>query len=159
MAHLTDGSGSLSWPTMAMGTHERGAYAHKGVCEALRKGKKPKVQELLVDRVVVESEVNWPTPQQSEYKGMSQRGLHSPKDRLSNAVGLLGQDSLNTNGKSQELWPTPRAQFSEKPTSNGYGDTLIEKIQGHKRYITKKLNPNWVEQLMGLPLGWTDCDF
>jgi len=149
-------NGSLSWPTMAMGTHERGGYAHKGVYEALRKGEKPKVQVLLVDRIMVEEEVNWPTLQHSEYKGQSQRGQHKPDDRLTNKVisGLLDQDSPNTNGKSRGLWVSIQARDwkgRQGQSYKGLATDLPEQIKG-------KLNPDWVEQLMGLIVGWTDCD-
>jgi hypothetical protein len=53
--------------------------------------------------------------------------------------GHPDQAKLNTSGKNRESWPTPRETMSRDAT--------------HDR---GKLNPNWVEQLMGLPVGWTD---
>ncbi len=70
------------------------------------------------------AQTQWPTPQASEYKGMSQRGVTSPKDRLTNCVmtdGLPAPDKSNATGKSRG-----------------------------------QLNPKWVSQLMGLPVGWTN---
>ena len=33
----------------------------------------------------------------------------------------------------------------------------VEMVQGSSNRAQGKLNPNWVEQLMGIPVGWTDC--
>jgi len=66
-------------------------------------------------------------------------------------------------------WPTPRAgnPGSRKPGTGG--KILAEEAKIHagppapeksstsgKNHGSPKLNPNWVEQLMGLPIGWTD---
>jgi hypothetical protein len=50
---------------------------------------------------------------------------------------------------AQVNWPTPRA-FMHKDSAIDRGKfNLGEKVGG-------KLNPMWVEWLMGWPLGWTD---
>jgi len=185
----------INWPTMAMGTHERGAYAHRGVCKALRQGKKPKVQELLVDRVTVEEERNWPTPEAQNQEGYqivngkkiprlghqakwptpktptgggqgerqtSGGGIRKLEDALIINSGLLDQGNPNTNGKSQELWPTPNNADSIRDGTHKAGNpTLGGKIRKipHGKSKAGKLNPDWVEQLQGLPVGWTDCGF
>ena len=69
----------------------------------------------------------------------------------------------STNGRSQESWPTPRAnkvhpQITEENRehlANRKKSNLEEDIAGHCGKATGKLNPNWVEHLMGLPVGWT----
>lgn len=91
----------------------------------------------------------WPTPQASEYKGMSQRGLFSPKDRLTNLVGLLDLGSLSTNGKHRERFHTPRSSDYKGFLKKGKGKENLMSQVG-------RLNPAWVEQLQGLPVGWTD---
>jgi hypothetical protein len=40
-----------------------------------------------------------------------------------------------------------------RPTSGG--DDLVTQIAKVQRNMTAKLNPRWVETLMGLPIGWT----
>lgn len=105
----------------------------------------------------VSNQTNWPTPQQRDCT----RQTSVKRDRLPDRVGLLDQDSLSTNGKSRGLWGTPKAsrdgtsketlKMVEKGTAENSLDRQIAK-QG-------KLNPDWVEQLMGLIVGWTDCDF
>ena len=120
-------------------------------------------------------EENWPTPATRDYKGAnsiqhimgetaSQRGHMG---QLPNAVlksGLQDQQSDSTTGKPQELFPTPRAnkvhpEITEKNRAylaNRNKSNLEEEIAGHCGKATGKLNPDWVEQLMGLPTGWTD---
>jgi hypothetical protein len=74
-------------------------------------------------------------------------------------VGLQDQANPNTNGKSQESWGTPRsstamsATITENLVNRNVGN--LEEQQG-RQSIGGKLNPNWVEHLMGLPAGWTD---
>ena len=116
----------------------------------------------------------WPTPTQRDYKGTSaEEGLirndgKSRMDQLPNAV---------------KFWPTPRAQEPGK-TTEGYGRGLQELVEGkeqrklwptprqfmYKDSITDRnkgnigekvggqLNPDWVEQLMNFPEGWTDLE-
>jgi len=77
--------------------------------------------------------------------------------------GLQDRANLSTSGRSQESWPTPRAnkvhpQITEENRehlANRKKSNLEEDIAGHCGKATGKLNPNWVEHLMGLPVGWT----
>ena len=72
-------------------------------------------------------QVKWPTPR-------AQDGPHGPaKDSLGDKV----------------RWPTPRAKegMSHKPGTGG------KSLKGE---IGGQLNPDWVEWLMGWPIGWTD---
>jgi len=81
-------------------------------------------------------------------------------------VGLLDQANHSTTGKSQESqqWPTPRAnkvhpvitEENREQLANRKKANLEEEIAGHCGKAQGKLNPDWVEQLMGLPVGWTD---
>ena len=74
-----------------------------------------------------------------------------------------------TNASGASSWPTPRAgnPGSRKPGTGG--KILAEEAKIHagppapeksstsgRNHGSPKLNPNWVEQLMGLPIGWTD---
>lgn len=84
----------------------------------------------------------WPTPTQRDYKGASaEEGLirndgKSRMDQLPNAV---------------KFWPTPR-EFM-------YKDSIVDRNKGNiGEKVGGQLNPDWVEQLMGYPEGWTDLD-
>ena len=111
---------------------------------------------------------NWPTIQASEPRQGYQdrtRGKKGNQKSLTTVVldGHLDQENLSTSGKSQESWPTPRAnkvhpQITEENRehlANRKKSNLEEDIAGHCGKATGKLNPNWVEHLMGLPVGWT----
>ena len=105
-------------------------------------------------------QVNWPTPNVPE-RGKELSKSHRPEsggiDLQSSVLtkkvlqnGLLAQDSPSTNGKSRELWPT----INQRDTRKGCKQAQLASMQKQKG----KLNPDWVEQLMGLKVGWTDCD-
>ncbi len=57
-------------------------------------------------------------------------------------------DKLDQQVKS---WATPRAEM-DSGAHNGRPDTLHSQMEVQ---AVGKLNPRWVETLMGLPVGWT----
>jgi len=76
----------------------------------------------------------------------------------------------------QASWGTPREAMSRDKMTDSGKHKLGEQVQGMhnnqdsqqdqtnlntngKPLVSLKLNPDWVEQLMGLPIGWTDFDF
>ena len=117
---------------------------------------------------------NWPTASARDWKDTA--GMSTERDgkalgrvdQLPRAVyhhdGLQDQANLNTTGKNPESWPTPRAnkvhpeitEQNREHLANRKKANLEEDIAGHCGKATGKLNPNWVEHLMGLPVGWTD---
>jgi DNA (cytosine-5)-methyltransferase 1 len=72
-----------------------------------------------------------PTPLTSDYK---RRGPNSKQQGLPEYV---------------RKWPTPRSFMHKDSTTDRGKFNLGEKVGG-------KLNPTWVEWLMGWPLEWTD---
>jgi len=95
----------------------------------------------------------WPTPTASD----------SWSDGLKSSQVKPGSRHSLTLGKDVQLWPTMSA--------NGMGNTGSQQIiqrqveagkvtEDEKRAMTAgnggRLNPTWVEWLMGFPLGWTD---
>ena len=137
---------------------ERSEKAKKGGCKNLR-------EEVMQPQ-------NWPTATTRDWKDTNatvppSRATPS-KQTLGQRVAYIGlqdQAKLNTNGKSQESqqWPTPRAnkvhpeitEENREHLANRNKANLEEDIAGHCGKATGKLNPNWVEHLMGLPVGWT----
>ena len=96
-------------------------------------------------------EKNWPTPCATDYKGAGKTG--DLRDRLDYAV-----ERGATKSKIY-TWPTPRT----KGMCGGSGawqqlkaNTTIEEARLMGAGNGGKLNPTWVEWLMGWPLGWTD---
>ncbi len=125
---------------------ERSEKANKGGCKNLR-------EEVMQPQ-------NWPTARARDWKDTpgcapSKIGDVSLPRKV---YGLQDQANSNTNGKSQESWGTPRisqamsARITENLVNRQMGN--LEEQQG-KESVGSKLNPNWVEQLMGLPVGWT----
>ena len=99
----------------------------------------------------------WATPQASDH-------IEGARTAKESNQKCLGRD-LN----QMQNWPTPRAgnPGSRKPGTGG--KILAEEAKIHnglqdqeksntsgKNQGSPKLNPNWVEQLMGLSTGWTD---
>ena len=104
----------------------------------------------------------WPTISTRDVKGVSgqgrQEGKGHPLDTLPNAV-LLGRpapDRSNSDGSRPELFPTPNLPNRGvcKAEMNRRSPDLQNPVaNGDKN--APKLNPRWVETLMGLPVGWT----
>jgi len=80
---------------------------------------------------------------------------------------------LGSQVADQKNWPTPLEDDSSNVNPSAKRRTsLVKEANIHagppaqeksstsgKNHGSPKLNPNWVEQLMGLPIGWTDFDF
>ena len=59
---------------------------------------------------------------------------------------------LSVKVRKEASWPTPLADDAKQVNpSDKRQKTLVSSTKGSGM----KLNPNWVEQLMGLPAGWT----
>ena len=93
----------------------------------------------------------WPTPCATDYKGSGKTG--DLRDRLDYAV------ERGATKSKDYTWPTPRT----KGMCGGTGswellkkNTTIEEARQMGAGNGGKLNPMWVEWLMGWPLGWTD---
>ena len=78
------------------------------------------------------------------------------------ATGRVAQYGLNQqvqkyglNQQVQKNWPTITAGEEKYRDKHGPQDQANLSANG-KSQGPSKLNPNWVEQLMGLPVGWTD---
>lgn len=111
--------------------------------------------------LVKEVRSNWVTPNSRDWKDSVTKLAKDRKD------GKKRNDQLPRQIAEQN-WPTPRAgnPGSRKPGTGG--KILAEEAKIHagppapeksstsgKNHGSPKLNPNWVEQLMGLPVGWT----
>jgi len=125
----THGSRPESWATpegMAVGKTSRGGN---------RKG------ELLLTGQVKA----WATPQSRDF-----RSAEGNQDRWDNP-----ERSRNLNDQ-MKAWATPRTGIrGETHYSYDRGKSNIEEQAGASVTGGGKLNPRWVETLMGLPVGWT----
>jgi len=178
VAHRIDENGCLSWPTITMGrvTQQMSPSQLKRhslnlamtvekenwpTPEAINKEESAKTAKKRMalrkkmgkptgeTRNLYQTVNQWPTPQERDHKNPGPRDLNRHTTPLS-AVGLLGRDSPSTNGKSRGLWMTP-----ESKNQQGYQIMNDKKYPRLGKQAKGKLNPDWVEQLMGLPIHWT----
>jgi hypothetical protein len=100
----------------------------------------------------------WPTPCASE-TGV----LAKPTETLLDGTRSHGWD-LNVAmwdalyGDARE-WPNQERVRTPKASESRKGDaSLSRQVEGKGAFLTAhgKLNPEWVDWLMGYPIGWTD---
>ena len=121
-----------------------------------------------------EAKKNWPTPLEDDSSNVNP----NPKRRdglVAKVVihnGLQDQEKSNTSGKNHGSWPTARSSDAEggriktektekgfrskREKSDQYFGAKLRDAAEMEKPPSMKLNPNWVEQLMGLSTGWTD---
>lgn len=122
----------------------------------------------------------WPTSGQRPQVG---RGLPGPGRSEHRKGGAKVRTAVDEEEKAasdeqkqeneQEVWPTPRASANELRTTKGapshgstHGRVLSGQVADRERENGREvprgtqsagpLNPDWVEWLMGAPVGWTD---
>ena len=92
--------------------------------------------------------------------GMTRNGIAyqlPPLVRLTDAIDYL----LSRHGKP---WATPRAGLGDNRNSKiwhreeGAQNLENQIATRHPELIGQALNPQWVEWLMGFPIGWTDLE-
>jgi hypothetical protein len=129
-----------------------------------------------------EAKKNWPTPtamSRPRSEETMEKCLKFRKSKGKNSVPLYLEEEIriqeakkhngppapeksSTIGKNQGSWPTPTSNAvtgGQTGLAGGSGTRAsLEKKLGRTEAmkLNAKLNPNWVEQLMGLPIGWTD---
>ena len=176
----TNGKDCLSWPTadMMMG-HRVGKELEP---ENWQRQQREKARKGINKQFHLNIAVNWPTPNVPN-RGCESDKSHRPESGgidLQSTVnlwstpqardgkgadlpsrlgkpGLPDQVSASTNGKNPALWMTPEAKNQEgyQVAGSRRYDRLGTQANSQQPY-SGKLNPRWVEQLMGLLVGWTD---
>ena len=173
LAHLTKGKEFSSW-----GTPSTMDTLPPRSPEALARAKKKGGCKNLREDVVK----NWPTPTVSEAEKIGGKPNYGQVG-LSNHPKVHGyevqREKLHKDRKrKKKKWPTPSARDHKGTNSIEHimGNTASKR--GHMGQLPnailkdgladqknpnttgknqgQHLNPNWVEQLMGLPVGWTD---
>jgi hypothetical protein len=82
---------------------------------------------------------------------------------LCQTTSKAGGESCETGPTSRRLWQTMTVQDASRPYMLLSGDrtktkaTLLGQAAGWPR-PKLRLNPSFVEWLMGVPIGWTDCE-
>jgi DNA (cytosine-5)-methyltransferase 1 len=99
---------------------------------------------------------NWPTPTATD--GFT--------DKLNSTQQKEGSMHSVTLPQAVQMWPTPRSNpaMASLITSEIANDPKrfpnLETVVGRVTEVGNggRLNPTWVEWLMGFPTGWTDLD-
>ena len=125
-----------------------------------------------------EAKKNWGTPQARDWKGAQGRAykggakdLPAQTEGVPQHAGPPAPEKSNTSGKNHGSWPTARSSDAEggriktektekgfrskREKSDQYFGAKLRDAAEMEKPPTMKLNPNWVEQLMGLEVGWT----
>lgn len=84
----------------------------------------------------------WGTPAANDANKTPHCEVNSKQAGLARSVGI----------EQAKAWATPRCSMAQDKQEDSGRHRLGEQIQ---HGTTGKLNPRWVETLMGLPVGWT----
>lgn len=100
----------------------------------------------------------WPTPTANNFECKDMEAMLARRERAKQKSGNGNGFGL-TLGNAVKLWPTPTARDHFPPHKPEY--IAAKKAQGHgmsnlNDSVNGQLNPDWVEWLMGWPVGWTD---
>jgi DNA (cytosine-5)-methyltransferase 1 len=124
---------------------------------------------------------SWPTPTASDHierkstqqTENSRHSLNLPAAVKRWPTPTAAGDVSNAKGKFPNLtlgdavrkWPTPKTSDAKRGDSNSERNrntpclpTEVHIRAGTTSQQTGKLNPTWVEWLMGFPTGWTDLE-
>ena len=105
----------------------------------------------------------WRTPAASDSEG---RGTYATYDAYKERLNKGKQISLANQVKFPELWPTPTTGAGMCGGTGNYqqlkrleesGQITPEERRSMAAGNGGQLNPDWVEWLMGLPVGWTEA--
>ena len=158
---------SLSWPTAKLSDGEGGRIKPTeltdGGFKSLRKKSNQWFGAKLRDAVETHEEKNWPTPTLAESSG----GKRTKQIKEGKWHNIQLREAIDL--ENEKNWPTPKSRDWKggMGTSKERQKHDLDKIvhlpntqQDQEKSSTSgksqgRLNPNWVEQLMGLPVGWT----
>jgi len=155
LALHTKGNECSSWPTPQQSEY-------KGAADPTRKDHRTQLRD--VETGHLPQGMKWATPNTMDHlppktgealaRNKKKGGCKNLREDVNNPKmnGLQDQEKSNTSGKNQESWGTPSASdYKGSPGKNSTQKRITKQIKN-----PQKLNPNWVEQLMGLSTGWTD---
>lgn len=188
LGRRTGGKESGLWPTMAYGSQWNYPGASKnagtGLATAVKMWRTPSATEAdhggpnardSKGGLHLSAQVMWPTPrsgkttdENEETWTARQKAGKVSTPPLTLAVKMrptpTKQDGENNGGPSQynrnttplsavvKTWPTPRRQSANSPGEHGEGGRDLQTTIGGQ------LNPDWVEWLMGWPIGWSSLE-
>lgn len=148
----------MTWPTPT--TAEAGKISCRPNYGQLGLSNHPDVHGYQVNRPKLEkSRSGLPAPENPKTNGNRQESWATPRVQLaSNCPSEQKRKSPSLDAMVNASWATPQtrdhkgshAESFDNPNKSKNLNDQMEKIQ-----TNGKLNPRWVETLMGLPVGWT----
>ena len=177
LAHLTSESvsSSLAWPTARTSDAEGGRIQTEITEDGFRSKRHQSNQYFgakLRDAVeTYEEKKNWATPQAFDHVNLvrtPEKLAQTRAEKNAGCMNLREQVHYPDMDHSRKSWPTARARdWKDTPgcAPSKIGDvSLAREVYGQQDQPKPStngksqglLNPSWVEQLMGLPVGWTD---
>jgi hypothetical protein len=145
----TSGSGSSDWPTPAAQDDNKTPEAHMAMKRRMKGGPRNTVTSLQVASKV------WPTPQEFDSIDLN-RSLEARRRALTKGGCVNLREIV-------KQWATPRANEHQQENSQDAHVALSRQaprslLGGRKSSEnTRRLNPLFVEWLLGWPTGMTDC--
>jgi len=179
----TESGSSQTWPTPTRMDSVNSMIETREQWEERNARKKAENANLGGVQKSLRSVVHWPTPNQRDWKdtGATQGNRKSPnlgtmvhqsfatpqardfrtgqQSRWENAERTRNLNDQIGGQMTPLNYPTPNARdWKGKPGPNAnQRDSSLPTAVGEDVKTVGKLNPTWVEWLMGWPLGWTDC--
>lgn len=151
-AHRTNGNGCLSWPTAT-------ARDHMGPRRKLKNGENVSGKGVRFGMDLNQSVQKWATPETQNSTGYQNQKNGTKTARLGSQVldGRPVQENLNMDGRSRESLATPQSRDHRSGHPDRWENVKerSRNLNDQQMVVNGKLNPSWVEQLMGLPVGWT----
>jgi hypothetical protein len=131
----------------------------------MRKDGKSRADQLAV-AVDLEEQVNWPTPTVQEAGKIGNQANHGQL-ALSNHPAIRGEVNRDKYDKGKHGHPAPANHSMDGSRPESWATPECKNHVGYQvdrtgamwprlgSQVAGKLNPRWVETLMGLPVGWT----
>jgi len=138
------GASSRMSPTILNWDSTRSPETYKSWVSQLRRASSARRKSALL--ISESGSLSWPTPK-ADRSGSSQNGVNRTRPSA-------GTPSLETYGRQ---WPTP-TMTDAVVRQDGFRQEETQKTQDGGTGPGQRINPDFVEALMGLPSGWTDCD-
>ena len=170
-AHLTKETASGSWPTPSAtprGAHTgeiAGSVSPDGMSRVSAGGTR---FGATLETAVANSMKRFATPQardfrtgqESRWDNLDRETFPTPiaRDRGTDAPNRTGGPSLGVYVRQRETWPTPTVNDSKNstlPPSQITHDNIPGQMLRQGEVAGGQLNSDWVEWLMGWPIGWT----
>lgn len=142
---------SLMWPTPMVPSGGRSSSAEEVAAKgAPENGKR---------QIGLESATKlWPSPTASMTTGAGEHGTGGPN--LQTTVSNWSTPRVTTNGGNGKNRGDNKSRLEDQvhtcPPS--HPDPVTESSGNESSASTRRLNPQFVEWLMGVPIGWTSCE-